>query len=262
VESMNWLRLGAIAALVLGSIYVLLPTALQQESDAQLEAAKDVVGLEEQSGRLPLTVTRGDRDEVIEALRQRIAVADIEVEGVEADGEDHLVVELGDATFDNVNGLLAEPGQAVVVDLAALEAEPTDEDAVSAEVAAELEEAGVDVDAPSKKLGALLRAPDIDEVAFLQLQGRPVMGVSVGDGGELKVVLAPSEDQGEDPAVRVVLLNRVPAGVVLEDEQLVPLTADTRYGLARLVSLGGAVESKRGRADDDQKEGIHGWSMQ
>ncbi|MEO0601400.1 MAG: hypothetical protein AAF211_08195, partial [Myxococcota bacterium] len=193
---MNWLRLGAIAALVLGSIYVLLPTALQDESDAQVAAFQERAGLEEQTGQLPLTVTRGNRDEVLAALVQRLKVAGVTVDGIDAEGDDDIIIEPGETPTDAITGLIGGPVDAAVVDLNDLEVEPAADDALGEAVTTALTEAKVS-EADVKRLAAVTRAGSLDEPAFGQLTSRPAIGLAVDttdDATTLTAVLAPSAD--------------------------------------------------------------------
>jgi len=260
VESMNWFRLGAIAALVLGSIYVLLPSVLGDDSNADIDLVSREVGLQEESGSVSLTVVQGDRDEVVAAFEQRLEVAGVPFESVQADADDHLVVQLGEASTDQVTGLVGTPREAAVVDLGALEVAVNDDDTVSDEVRTALETAGVDVDATARQIGAVARRLVLDDAAFFALKARPVLGVSVGEPEEgapsvLTAVLAPAEEAAP-PEVRVLLIQREAVAVVLDDDRVVPLDDAARFEIARLVSLPGELRSKRGSIDEPEEEGV------
>ncbi|MEN0061598.1 MAG: protein translocase subunit SecD [Myxococcota bacterium] len=266
---MNWLRLGAIAALVLGSIYVLLPAALVDDTDARVESFQNEVGQPESTKRLPLTVTAGDAAEVIAAIQTRLGVASVDVASIEADGDEGLVIDLGDASFDTVSGLLGKPGAAVVVALDDLSVDEQDDDSVSDAVKEAVEAAGLPVDATSKKLGAVVRAVALDDLALAELQSRAVMGLQQaeaedGKPASLVAVLAPSDDEATAKA-RVLLINGKPAGLVLEEDAVVPLTDAVRPDLAKLVSLAGTVSPKRSKTvkteavEDDSLENVPPW---
>lgn len=99
MEGSNWLRLGVVAALFLGAIYVLLPTFLQEDLDARLaRQASTVEAPSRQQADLDLTfaVREGDPQVLAEQLRQRLAVAGVRVARVEARGpEVHVFLEVG-----------------------------------------------------------------------------------------------------------------------------------------------------------------------
>ncbi|MEM6929621.1 MAG: hypothetical protein AAF602_21960, partial [Myxococcota bacterium] len=254
---MNWLRLGAIAALVLGSIYVLLPTALQDESDAQVAAFQEQAGLEEETGRLPLTVSRGNRDEVLAALVQRLKVAGVTVDGIDAEGDDDIIIKPGETPIDAITGLTGGPVDAAVVDLNDFEVELDDADALDEAAAAALNEAKVS-DADAKRLAAVVRSGPLDEESFGQLESRPAIGLAVDttdDVTTLTAVLAPSAD-ATSPAVGVLLVDRTPAAAVVGDDVVVPLSEAAGRPLARLVSLPGTVGAKSGTVDEPDAEAL------
>ncbi len=89
MEGMNWIRIGGIAALVLGSVYVLLPTFLgdtaaeiaSKASSVQTTASAPAVDLD-----FEVDVTDGDAAAVGEALKARLEQASIAVSRVTPDG--------------------------------------------------------------------------------------------------------------------------------------------------------------------------------
>ncbi len=252
MESMNWLRLGAIAALVLGSIYVLLPTALQDEA-SQIAAFEEHAGLQEDAGRVPLTVARGDRDAVLDALVERLSVAGVTVDGIEAEGEADIVVRPGETATDAITSLIGPRSQAVLVDLGAFEVEAVDGDALPENVATVLTEAKVSPDAQTE-LAAVRRAVSLDDAGLAALPTRPVTGLEVEtteEGTTLTAVLGLT-DEASTALVRVLLVEGVPVAAVLKDDVTIALDEEARPALAKLVSLEGVVETKRGRASDSE----------
>ena len=112
MEGFQWLRIGGIAALVLASIYLLLPTFLG-ESAAQ-QAAEAAGGVTQQSRTradtdFELRVLDGDPAAVAEFLERRFQVAGVELAGVSVDGGLIKLVE-GSTTNSAVAKALATSG--------------------------------------------------------------------------------------------------------------------------------------------------------
>ena len=90
MEGYTWFRLGTIAAMFLGSIYILLPTFLQEDLEARLSAQADGIEAPETDGGVELSVSfevEGDGDALAEALSDRLDAAGIATDTVRMQGE-------------------------------------------------------------------------------------------------------------------------------------------------------------------------------
>jgi len=154
LEGYTWLRLGTIAAMFLGSIYILLPTILQEDLESRMEARAETLESLDGEDEVELGVTYefdGPEKRVIEALTKRLDAAGVATNTVRADDEGHLRVSLkiGSDPAD-VRRLLAIPGEVVVyraADIASPEEGVANEipSDVDPNVKAVLESSGVDV---------------------------------------------------------------------------------------------------------------------
>lgn len=99
MEGSNWLRLGAVVAMFVGAIYVLLPTLLQEDLDARLaRQASTVEAPARQQADLDLTfaVREGDPQVLAQQLGQRLAAAGVPTSRVEAQGSEvHVFLAVG-----------------------------------------------------------------------------------------------------------------------------------------------------------------------
>jgi preprotein translocase subunit SecD len=90
VEGIYWFRMSAVFALFLGSIWVLLPTALRGSAEERLtQAAAGVEGPGQQGAQteLELPVQEGSAPELVPVLQRRLEVANLQVDRVEAVGQ-------------------------------------------------------------------------------------------------------------------------------------------------------------------------------
>lgn len=143
MESSHLLRLGAIIALFLGCLYVLLPTILQVdpgfgEQLDQVEASRTDVATSRDLRRVQLQVVDGDPSQIAAALERRFGALGIGIDGVMVEDDGMLIVRRKldtpvEQIFDNLGAAsrveLAELGislpeelPTVVTDLAALDA--------------------------------------------------------------------------------------------------------------------------------------------
>ncbi len=91
MEGFQWVRIGAIVALVLGAVYLLLPTIAGEAAEEQIRSAASAevptAGTRHRATMsFDLEVTEGEPEAVAEALEQRFAAAGVGVRGVEAEG--------------------------------------------------------------------------------------------------------------------------------------------------------------------------------
>jgi preprotein translocase subunit SecD len=96
VEGIYWLRLGGIMALLFGSIYVLLPTFLQEDLESRLATAAGEVDTTEVAGPdldIAFEVKGGEGQAVADALEARLDAAGVPTTGVAFDGS-RVVVDL------------------------------------------------------------------------------------------------------------------------------------------------------------------------
>jgi len=91
VEGIYWLRLGGILALFLGSIYVLVPTFLQEDLESRLAQAAGQVETDEGEDELDLAVafevTGGKPEAVAEVLEARLDAAGVNVSRIDTTAE-------------------------------------------------------------------------------------------------------------------------------------------------------------------------------
>lgn len=97
MESSSWLRKGTILAMFLGSIYILLPTILQEDAASRLERKAGSVEQVDKKGPdldIRFLPAEGDVEAAAAVLRERLKAAKVPVERVRA-ADGHVVVTLG-----------------------------------------------------------------------------------------------------------------------------------------------------------------------
>ena len=116
MEGITWLRIGTIAALFLGSMYVLAPTALQGDLEARRAALTQSVdtGTGSQSADLAMRFSTSDPLGAVVPVQKRLEAQKLGIERVrEVDGQ--LEVYLKSGTKPSaVTELLAKPGEVTV----------------------------------------------------------------------------------------------------------------------------------------------------
>lgn len=104
MEGITWIRVGAIAALFLGSLYVLLPTALQGDIEAQRAAAAAAVETPDsrrKTADLDVLFDSSDVEAAAPVLKSRLRHAGVKVDGVRAkDGKVHVTLAAGTNLVD------------------------------------------------------------------------------------------------------------------------------------------------------------------
>ncbi|MEZ4319781.1 MAG: protein translocase subunit SecD [Myxococcota bacterium] len=127
MEGITWIRLGTIAALFLGSVYVLLPTALQGDIEAQRSAAAKAVETPDnrrRSADLEVLLEAADVEATIPVLKARLKAAGVAVDRVrEKDGRIAVLLGAG-TTADAVIAVAERAGVAKIYAPAAVSPVP------------------------------------------------------------------------------------------------------------------------------------------
>ena len=97
MEGFHWLRIGGIVTLFVAAFYILLPTILQQDSDALLDKQSKSVQLTDGAVDLKLKywVEEGELEEVLAVLKVRLAGDDDIARIQDSDGMLEVVLEVG-----------------------------------------------------------------------------------------------------------------------------------------------------------------------
>lgn len=250
MEGIYWFRLSAILAMVLGSLYVLAPTVLQDDIETRLgKTAGDVEAPSKAGPSLKVEFAyRGDAVGAVEPLRTRLAYAGVPFDKVEVDG-DSIVVQVAPGGDKKVvrrltslpgqiefylppPALLAPEGDGATAKPAGAE---TDAAELPGELAALLKEAGVDLVAAASALeeiggklpGNLATAPVVLDTAA---PGRPSTLTWDGDFPPVPLVVvaidgfsvAVADAEGvltwlvDDTSIPGALLASGPLGVMVE----------------------------------------------
>ncbi len=128
MEGITWIRIGTIAALFLGSLYVLLPTALQGDLEARRAAAAASVEAPTNTASADFGVRfdTEDPEGALPVLRARLKAADVAFESVfEKDGQVAVTLGAGASKADVVKAANA-PGVITVHDPLVLAPPPED----------------------------------------------------------------------------------------------------------------------------------------
>ncbi len=253
MEGMYWFRLSAIGALILGSVYVLLPTLLGEASEDQLvDAASSVETSGPRAGvdlGIELRVTEGEPEALIQSLRARLEAAKLPISILRAGGEGiELTISVGGDPSE-AERLVSIPGEVSVYDPA---------------VITDLPDPGAPPEGgatpPQPVIDALSGAADLDLAYWAavlgSLAGEPVPdGAQAGwlvssatttEAGTVLTLEALEGAPADPPAVRVLSLDGRIAGVVMADGRLLSLDeGPAAADLGPVVSAGalpGAVE--------------------
>jgi preprotein translocase subunit SecD len=127
LEGSSWLRIGTILALFLGSLYVLLPTILQEDAASRLERKASSVEQVDKKGPdldIRFRPEAGDGTASAAALRERLRAAKVSVERVRAAEGEVIVTLAPGGRKSQVRDLLAPGVMALhAVDAVALQAD-------------------------------------------------------------------------------------------------------------------------------------------
>ena len=245
MEGFYWVRLGAIGALILGALYVLLPNVFAEE-EAVPNATADRATTAADSFDLRLDAT-GDPAALAEALIQRQAAASVSAE-VTAE-ETGLLVEARTPTDrDLALDLATTKGEAAVYAAKAV---------VTLPAPGSVTEVVTPVAQPV--LDALGASAELDQLFWGEVLGRVAAAGAVPDTaqpaftvtgttmseGRLIATLEPA-DARTTPAV--LTLDGAPAAAILPDGQVVPLTEGPQARVTVGVVSGGALPGTLAKA--------------
>ena len=110
MEGIYWLRISAIAALFLGSVYVLLPTALQGDLEAELEEATSSIEGPNRRNTADLDVVFEGSEADGAVLEARLRLDGVSVDRVSSEGGLITVTLKPGANKDEVRRVASIPG--------------------------------------------------------------------------------------------------------------------------------------------------------
>ncbi|MCB9676791.1 MAG: protein translocase subunit SecD [Alphaproteobacteria bacterium] len=233
MEGITWIRLGTIAALFLGSVYVLLPTALQGDLEAQRAAAAAAIETPD-SGRKSLEVLFETTDATAAApvLRARLKAAGLAIERVRV--KDHMVAVTPGAgtTKESIIAVASHAGVAKIHDPNVVSPVPPVTPTAPAEPPA------------PEPLWAALREADAANLGWWGENLDDWYGAPVPPGaGDLG--LSVKGLAGSEITLSGALPDSVPFGIVSVDSKMVGLVFSAGSG-ARFEPLATKVETSTG----------------
>jgi len=221
VEGSQWFRLGAIIALFLGSIYVLLPTIFQADPNrAKTEEIRADTRVEQEfDTEFGLFIVEGDPVELAEAVKARLEADELQIDGVVVE-EDRIVVRRSGAVSDEDIISRIEPGPVVRL-------HPLTE--VDFEQAPESASALAANDAVQDLAGDAPGGAALDLNVTRASGAKVTVDAPFGDAGPLLLVV--------DDAIRGVVLPDTPTDDAPDDTDAPQATTGTWAGLGGYSSL-------------------------
>jgi preprotein translocase subunit SecD len=223
MDGSNVFRLLAVGALIIGAILVLLPTFLQQDSEARLGAqaggvATPSVVRADLSVRLTV---EGDAAAAVPAIRDRLARSKVLVDDVQQDGPQVKVILRPGTSRDQVLDALERRGERELVTLPVLAAvgaaaPATPPAGLEPALLARLAEAGVQVEAAAPVLSSLAGVPAPPGAAPFPV---PMTFEEV----EGKLRARPGSAWTTEVGAALLVLDGEVAGVVLPQGEVFPL---------------------------------------
>jgi preprotein translocase subunit SecD len=124
VDGFRWLRLGSIFALLIGSLYVLLPTILQEDPHAALEETASEVTVTRKGSpemQLKFSIVEGHSEDLVPAVQKRLGAAGLDIRRVQArQGRVIVTIESGEQPDRVYAEMERSPVTISLFDLAAL----------------------------------------------------------------------------------------------------------------------------------------------